>query len=80
MESLLKQSQKILHGLRNFARREEGLVTVEWVALTAAMVIAAVVISFTVMNNTNTAAKTVGGNITTTVTDIYGTKGSNIDK
>ena len=78
MESLLKQSQKILHGLRNFARREEGLVTVEWVALTAAMVIAAVVISFTVMNNTNTAAKTVGGNISTTVDTKYGADGGNL--
>jgi len=78
MESLLKQSQKILHGLRNFVRLDDGLVTVEWVALTAAMVIAAVVISFTVMQNTNTAAKTVGGNISNTVDTKYGTDGSKL--
>ena len=78
MESLMMQSQKILHALRNFVRREEGLVTVVWVALTAAMVIAAVVISFTVMKNTNTAANVVGGNVQGTVDQKYGPTGGNL--
>ena len=42
MESI----KQFLGDLRNFGRREDGLVTVEWVALTAAMVVAAVVISY----------------------------------
>ena len=32
MEAVKKYSQKIRNGLRCFARREDGLVTVEWVA------------------------------------------------
>ena len=79
MESLLRQSQKILHGLRDLARREEGLVTVEWVALTAAMVIAAVVISFTVMKNTASQGNLVGNNVVGTVNTIYGTTGGNLN-
>ncbi len=42
--------------IRNFVRVEDGLVTVEWVALTAGMVVAAVAIGFIVMNNTDTEA------------------------
>ena len=78
MESLKKLSQKTLRDLRNFARREDGLVTVEWVALTAAMVVAAVVISYTVMHNTNTEAATVGTGISNQVTNTYGANGSKL--
>jgi len=74
MESL----KQFLRHLRDFARREDGLVTVEWVALTAAMVVAAIVISFSVMSNTNTEAKSIGGGISTQVTTSYGTGGSNL--
>ena len=49
--------------LRNFVRVEDGLVTVEWVALTAGMVVAAVAIGFIVMNNTYMASSKIGGNI-----------------
>ena len=75
MESLKKL---FLRGVCNFARREEGLVTVEWVALTASMVIAAVVVSYTVMHNTNQQAQSVGNGITTTVTTVYGANGSKL--
>jgi hypothetical protein len=78
MESLKTHLQKTLHGLRNFARREDGLVTVEWVALTAAMVVAAIVISFSVMKNTSTEAKTIGNGIAPQVTTTYGANGSNL--
>ena len=64
--------------LRNFGRREDGLVTVEWVALTAAMVVAAVVISYSVMTNTNTQAKSVGNNIGIQQNATYGTNGSKL--
>jgi len=72
---LLKQS---LRAVRNFGRCEEGLVTVEWVALTAAMVVAAVVISYSVMTNTNTQAKTVGNGIGNSVNNIYGSNGTKL--
>jgi hypothetical protein len=58
-------------GIRRFIKREDGLVTVEWVALTAGMVIAAVAIGFTVMNNTKKAASAVGGGITSAVNSKY---------
>ena len=68
----MKKSSGFLGGLRRFIRVEDGLVTVEWVALTAGMVIAAVAIGFIVMNNTGKAAKNVGGSITNAVSTIYG--------
>ena len=78
MESVKKRSQKILRDLWDFGRCEDGLVTVEWVALTAAMVVAAVVISYTVMHNTNTQAQTVGTGISTLVNNVYGVNGSKL--
>ena len=78
MESLKRQSRKILRSLRSFSLREDGLVTVEWVALTSAMVVAAVVVSYTLMTNTNAQAKLVGGGIGTQVTNTYGTDGSKL--
>ena len=64
--------------IRNFVRVEDGLVTVEWVALTAGMVVAAVAIGFIVMQNTYQEANSVGGGITTTTTGVYGVNGSNL--
>ena len=74
----MESVRQFLRDLRNFGRREDGLVTVEWVALTAAMVVAAVVISYSVMTNTNTQAKTIGGGVTKQVTNTYGTDGSKL--
>ncbi len=67
----MKKSSGFLSGLRRFIRVEDGLVTVEWVALTAGMVVAAVAIGFTVMSNTKTAAATVGSGISAAVTAKY---------
>ena len=78
MESLERQFRKTLGDLHNFTRREDGLVTVEWVALTAAMVVAAIVISFSVMKNTSTQAKTIGNGIAPQVVNTYGTNGSSL--
>lgn len=64
--------------MRQFVRVEDGLVTVEWVALTAGMVVAAVAIGFIVMNNTYNEASQIGGNILTTNTGIYGNNGSKL--
>ena len=58
--------------IRNFVRVEDGLVTVEWVALTAGMVVAAVAIGFIVMQNTGEEAQNVGGGITTNINSSFG--------
>jgi Flp pilus assembly pilin Flp len=58
--------------IRRFVRVEDGLVTVEWVALTAGMVVAAVAIGFIVMTNTGTEAKKVGNGIEANVTSTFG--------
>ena len=57
--------------IRNFVRVEDGLVTVEWVALTAGMVVAAVAIGFIVMNNTYNEASKIGGGITAAASAAY---------
>ena len=57
--------------ISNFVRVEDGLVTVEWVALTAGMVVAAVAIGFIVMNNTYNEASAIGGGIITEASSVY---------
>ena len=58
--------------IRNFVRVEDGLVTVEWVALTAGMVVAAVAIGFVVMQNTGIEAQGVGKGVTSNVNAAFG--------
>ena len=48
-----------------FGRDDEGLVTVEWVALAGAVVIGGITVVWIVMNNMQTPAAAVGSNITT---------------
>ncbi len=64
--------------IRRFITVEDGLVTVEWVALTAGMVVAAVAIGFIVMSNTYKAASKVGGNILGISASVYGPTGSKL--
>ena len=64
--------------VRRFLRVEDGLVTVEWVALTAGMVVAAVAIGFIVMQNTYSEGDSVGKGITTKTEAVYGTNGENL--
>ena len=49
-------------------RSENGLVTVEWVALAAAMVIGAVTIAWLVMTNMKTESNSVGSTINNVAT------------
>ena len=49
--------------IERFGRSEEGVITVEWVALAAAMVIGAVTISFFVMSSLAGTAKCVGNSL-----------------
>ena len=50
--------------LRRFAKAEEGLVTVEWVALAGAVVIGGITVVWIVMNNLQTPANSIGSNLT----------------
>jgi hypothetical protein len=67
----MKKFSGFLAGLKRFVRVEDGLVTVEWVALTAGMVVAAVAIGFIIMNNTYKQASTIGNNIISTTNAKY---------
>ena len=67
----MNKSSGFLAGLRRFVRVEDGLVTVEWVALTAGMVIAAIAIGYTVMNTTKDASKNIGGGIEAQANKVY---------
>jgi Flp pilus assembly pilin Flp len=57
-------SKGIFGVLRSFAKDEQGVVTVEWVALAGAVVIGAIAVGWIVMNNIKTPASAIGTNIT----------------
>ena len=59
--------------MRQFARAQDGLVAVEWVALTAGLVVASVGTSYIVVSNTAQEATTVGTGITRNVDSTFGT-------
>ena len=50
--------------VRRFFSSEEGLVTVEWVALAGAVVIGGITVVWIVLNNLQTPANSVGSNLT----------------
>ena len=54
--------------LSRLVKREDGLVTVEWVALAAAMVVGAVSIGWLVMVNLKTPANSIGTGISNVAT------------
>jgi hypothetical protein len=49
----------------SIASTENGVMTVEWVALAACMVVGAVVISFMVMHGLSATAQSIGTQLTT---------------
>ena len=49
--------------IERFGRSEKGVITVEWVALAACMVVGAVAISFMVMHSLAATAKCVGNSL-----------------
>ena len=69
---------KLLAGVRRFAKAEKGLVTVEWVAMTAGMVVAAIAVSYVVMHNTRISAQAIGSGITTLRDTKFGATGSKL--
>jgi Flp pilus assembly pilin Flp len=50
-----------------FVRDDEGLVTLEWVALAAAVIILAIGVVLVIQSQVNTAASTIGSKIVSTV-------------
>ncbi|HVE05437.1 MAG TPA: hypothetical protein VNB30_15400 [Rhizomicrobium sp.] len=60
-------TRKRLGSLRLFLRDDEGLVTLEWVALAAAVIVLAIGTIIVIQTQLNTAASTVGSEIVSTV-------------
>ena len=52
-----------LRWMERFVRSENGVLTVEWVALAACMVVGAVVISFYVMHSLSATAQCIGNQL-----------------
>jgi len=57
----------VINSLVRFFRDEEGLVTLEWVALAAAVIVLAIGVVVVIQTNVNTAASSIGSKIVSTV-------------
>jgi Flp pilus assembly pilin Flp len=53
--------------VKGFLRRDEGLVTLEWVALAAAVIVLAIGVIIVIQTNVNTASSTIGSTLVSTV-------------
>ena len=57
---------KALHNkVRRFVLNEDGLVALEWIAMTAGVVVIALAVGFVLMSNTDKSAGNIGGGIQT---------------
>jgi preprotein translocase subunit SecG len=70
--------KSLINKARRFMSVEDGLVTVEWVALSAGMVVAAIAVGFIVMQTTYTEGTNVGNNIVGTANSVFGATGSKL--
>ena len=59
--------KSVLGDLAKFLRDDEGLVTLEWVALAAAVIVLAIGVIVVIQGQVNTAASTIGSKIVSTV-------------
>jgi len=59
--------ERFVDRVRNFLRAEEGLVTLEWVALAAAVIVLAIGVIVVIQLQLNSAASTVGSALVSTV-------------
>jgi Flp pilus assembly pilin Flp len=59
--------ERFVGHLRDFLRAEDGLVTLEWVALAAAVIVLAIGVIVVIQLQLNTAASTVGSALVSTV-------------
>jgi Flp pilus assembly pilin Flp len=58
---------RFVKDLGRFLRDDEGLVTLEWVALAAAVIVLAIGVIVVIQTQVNTAASTIGSKIVSTV-------------
>jgi Flp pilus assembly pilin Flp len=58
---------RIFHRLKALVRDDAGLVTLEWVALAAAVIVLAIGVIVVIQTNLNSAASTIGSTIVSTV-------------
>jgi hypothetical protein len=70
--------KSLINKARRFIRIEDGLVTVEWVALSAGMVVAAIAVGFIVMQTTYNEGKNVGNNVIGTSVNVFGADGAKL--
>ena len=69
---------KAFRNILRFLRLEDGVVTVEWVALAGGLVVAAIAVSFILENNLAKQSSSIPSGISSTVTGVYGTNGTNL--
>lgn len=67
--------QKIANAVRRFGKKEDGLVTVEWVSLAAAVTIGGMAICWAILDAIDTA--NVGGDIAAAQSDAVGSAPAN---
>ena len=67
---------RVLHTIKSFFSSDEGLVTVEWVALAGAVVIGGITVVWIVLNNLQTPANSIGSNLTACETSAAQNSGS----
>jgi Flp pilus assembly pilin Flp len=60
-------SEAFIGRLQDFLHDDEGLVTLEWVALAAAVIVLAIGVILVIQTQLNTAASTVGSALVSTV-------------
>lgn len=59
--------RQILYSLKELGRDDSGLVTLEWVALAAAVIVLAIGVIIVIQTSLNTAASAIGSDIVSTV-------------
>jgi len=67
---------KMIKFVQGFLKAEEGLVTVEWVALAGALVIGAITVGWIVMNGLTTQGTNVDNTVTSCSNSAAANKGS----
>jgi hypothetical protein len=60
---MLSMQKFLRRGLKKFIKGEEGLVTVEWISLVAAVVVGGIAIVWAVMDQAGGVAKGIGSSI-----------------
>ena len=65
--------QKTIRTMRDFFTAEDGLVTVEWVALASALVVGAISVGWLVMTDLKAPANTIGTQISAAAKTAPGT-------